>query len=137
MSVGFIEDKEQLEYINKKLSGDNILLGAAGTGKTNIAMSILVKAAQMDNVDNILFLSFNKTLISFCQKYDLEGLAQRTHLFGAPSISIMTFHSLFSQIFRDIFGRSPRIYNHEKAKSYFSKKSGQASDSLLQGTLSG
>lgn len=109
MNAGFIEDKEQLDYLNKKLSGDNILLGAAGTGKSIIALTLLMKAAQMDNVDNILFLSYNKTLISFCAKYNLKELAQRTHLFDTPDITIATFHSFFHRTFKNIYKRAPKI----------------------------
>lgn len=115
MTAGFIEDKEQLDYLNKKLSGDNILLGAAGTGKSILALTLLMKAAQMDNVDNILFLAYSKTLISFCKKYNLEELAQRTHLFAAPDITIETFHSFFYQTFNKVYNQPPNIYQEAHA----------------------
>lgn len=58
MYNGFVVDKDQLDFVNKDLIGHNILLGAAGTGKTNIAMALLVKLSKKENPGKSLFVSY-------------------------------------------------------------------------------
>ena len=55
MYSGYVENLEQIEFLKKKLSGHNILLGAAGTGKTNLAIAKIQEIVQQENVGNTLF----------------------------------------------------------------------------------
>ena len=57
MYSGYINDPDQRAFLKKNLTGDNVLLGAAGTGKTNIAIARVIALSRMENPGNILFIS--------------------------------------------------------------------------------
>ena len=58
MYRGFVVDPDQKKFLKKKLEGDNILLGAAGTGKTNLAIAKTIALSYQENPGDILFVSF-------------------------------------------------------------------------------
>lgn len=109
MYNGFVVDKDQLDFVNKDLIGHNILLGAAGTGKTNIAMALLVKLSKKENPGKSLFVSYTKTLVNICKNNNINQLIKETHLFSSDSCDFFTFHSLFSKYFRMVYHIWPRI----------------------------
>ena len=95
----FIPDYIQAEVVNKKFTEHNILRGAAGTGKTTVVLAKAKKIANADYNQKVLFVSFTKSLINFTKL--IEKLP--------PNLEARTFHSLFAQLYRKAYGRTPRI----------------------------
>lgn len=104
----FVQDPVQIRYVNKKLTNHNVLLGAAGTGKTSIALAKLRKLAVEGSSGNSLFVSFANTLVNSCKEDSIGQEAQESHLFSS-SVDFFTFHKLFSGLFRKAYGRYPKI----------------------------
>lgn len=109
MAARFIEDSEQMRYVRKKLTGHNLLLGAAGTGKTSIALARLQLLAQKDVSGKTVFITYTKTLKNACEDETLTSIAEQSHLFEAPSFEFRTFHKLFFDWFKTIKGRYPSV----------------------------
>ncbi len=109
MAAKFFEDSEQMLYVRKKLTGHNLLLGAAGTGKTSIALARLQRLAQNDIASKTVFITYTKTLKNACEDETLTSLAEQSHLFEAPSFEFRTFHKLFFDWFKTVKGRNPSI----------------------------
>ena len=104
----FVEDTKQIEYVNKKLSNHNLLLGAAGTGKTTIAMAKLYKILTEGSSSNILFVSYTNTLVNSCEQESLINAAKTTNLFPV-SVDFKTFHKLFFELYHSIYNTYPRV----------------------------
>ena len=121
MYKGFVVDKDQLDFINKNLIGHNILLGAAGTGKTNIAIALLVKLSQKENPGKSLFVSYTKTLVYICKNNNIDQLINKTHLFSKDNCEFYTFHRLFSKYFYMTYNKRPRILNGKELLTIMSK----------------
>ena len=113
MYSGYIENLEQVEFLKKKLSGHNILLGAAGTGKTNLAIAKIQEMTCHENIGNTLFVTYTNALTSTCA-YDIKELFASASLFDKPDVEIKTFHSLVSAINRQITGNSVRYLTKPK-----------------------
>lgn len=113
MYNGYIENIEQIEFLKKKLSGHNILLGAAGTGKTNLAIAKIQELACQENVGNTLFVTYTNALTSTCIS-DIKELFESIALFDKPKVEIRTFHSLVSAINYQVIGRYVRYLNRPK-----------------------
>lgn len=121
MYKGFVVDKDQLDFINKNLIGHNILLVAAGTGKTNIAIALLVKLSQKENPGKSLFVSYTKTLVYICKNNNIDQLINKTHLFSKDNCEFYTFHRLFSKYFYMTYNKWPRILNGKELLTIMSK----------------
>lgn len=104
MYSGYVENLEQIEFLKKKLSGHNILLGAAGTGKTNLAIAKIQEIVQQENVGNTLFVTYTNALTNTCSS-DIKALFETVSLFDKPQVEVRTFHSLASAINRQVQGR--------------------------------
>ena len=107
----FIQDPIQIEYVNKKLSNHNLLLGSAGTGKTSIALAKLHKLVTEGFGGDTLFVSYTKTLINSCSQDSFREDGQASHLFPI-SVTFSTFHKLFYDVFFRIYGRRPQILSY-------------------------
>ena len=104
----FIQDPIQIEYVNKKLSNHNLLLGAAGTGKTTIAMAKLYKILTEGASSNTLFVSYTNTLVNSCEQESLINAAKTTNLFPV-SVDFKTFHKLFFELYRSVYNTYPKV----------------------------
>lgn len=108
MYSGYINDPDQRAFLKKNLTGDNVLLGAAGTGKTNIAIARVIALSRMENPGNILFISYTNALVNICRD-DIKGLFSA--FFDRPQIVVSTFHKFISDVHEKIFGRRIRFFN--------------------------
>lgn len=114
MYRGFVADPEQKIFLKKKLEGDNILLGAAGTGKTNLAIAKAIALSYQENPGDILFVSYTRALIDTC-KSDIMEIFANAALFDKPKVKISTFHKLISDIHEEITGRKIRYLQQQQS----------------------
>lgn len=132
MYRGFVVDPDQKKFLKKKLEGDNILLGAAGTGKTNLAIAKTIALSYQENPGDILFVSFTNALINTC-KNDIIDLFASSALFDNPTVRITTFHKLISDIHEEVTGR--RIKYLEKHRGFVRRALMDCIDSYPEGQL--
>lgn len=130
MYRGFVVDPDQKKFLKKKLEGDNILLGAAGTGKTNLAIAKTIALSYQENPGDILFVSFTNALINTC-KNDIIDLFASSALFDNPTVRITTFHKLISDIHEEVTGR--RIKYLEQHKGFARRALMDCIDSYPEG----
>ena len=117
MYSGYVENLEQIEFLKKKLSGHNILLGAAGTGKTNLAIAKIQEVVQQENVGNTLFVTYTNALTNTCSS-DIKTLFENASLFDKPQVEVRTFHSLASAINYEATGRYIKYLSSPKKIIY-------------------
>ncbi len=114
MYNGYVENAEQIAFLKKKLTGHNILLGAAGTGKTNLAIAKIRQIVQQENVGKTLFVTYTNALTDTCTR-DIESLFATASLFNDETqVEISTFHKLVSTINYMIMGRNIRYLSNPK-----------------------
>lgn len=109
MYTGYIEDPQQIEYVEKGLKGHNILLGTAGSGKTNIGLAVLRKLAYEPGNGNILFVSFTNALIKACSKASVLNAVKEADSAPEQRVKFTTVHNLFSELIKDAKGNWPFI----------------------------
>ena len=69
---------DQIRIINSKTSGQSLIKGVAGSGKTTVALFKLVAMQQLKDMQNekVLVVTYNKTLIKYmtylCQEYGIS-----------------------------------------------------------------
>ncbi|MDE6761664.1 MAG: type I restriction enzyme HsdR N-terminal domain-containing protein [Lachnospiraceae bacterium] len=69
---------DQIRIINSKTSGQSLIKGVAGSGKTTVALFKLVAMQQLKEMQNekVLVVTYNKTLIKYmtylCQEYGVS-----------------------------------------------------------------
>lgn len=102
----WIHNKEQIEIVRKPLRGHRVVLGAAGTGKSIIAMAKIAELKNIITADKkILYVSFNKALIRYAESIlgDMERFGNLVdkdgiRFFGTAEATICNYHKIAFKI---------------------------------------
>ena len=58
---------KQLEVLDLKPEGHNVVLGTAGSGKTTLAIYRAIYLATLDDKERVLLVTFNTTLVKYLE----------------------------------------------------------------------
>ena len=72
----------QLEVLDLKPIGHNVVLGTAGSGKTTLAIYRAIGLANYSPKDNILLITFNTTLVKYLEAIVGSETESRTWVAG-------------------------------------------------------
>lgn len=89
----------QLEVLDLKPIGHNVVLGTAGSGKTTLAIYRAIGLANYSPKDNILLITFNTTLVKYLEAIVGSELP--------PNIHVRNYHK-FARGYLASRGKMPR-----------------------------
>ena len=116
---GIFKSDEQVRFIKKDIIGHNILIGAAGTGKTDLALAKFVDIVSKSTaLQNNVFLTYNRSLAKYAES--ITEILKKQHLFSGGVASTFSYHSFISPFcasrgIKNILYDSPSLKLVEKA----------------------
>lgn len=123
---------DQMRIINSKTTGQSLIKGVAGSGKTTVALFKLVVMQQLKELrdEKVLVVTYNKTLIEYmtylCQEYGVS--------IDNRKVSVRTIDSVIYSILPDEIKKIPIVKDNvkrEKMKLAIQKVKKQYPDSTV------